>query len=204
MLHSFDKNQVFAAGTVKTTPQFSHTVYGETFYTFKLSVPRLSGVDDDLPVTLSERLLHSCQAQLGTKLRISGQLRSYNKQIDGSNRLILTVFTHAANSAEEMTPYNEIILEGYICKDVTYRMTPFSREISDLMVAVNRAHNKADYLPCIAWGRNARFSKTLAIGTRVHLEGRIQSRNYQKMTETGETVQRTAYEVSIASISLLE
>ena len=189
-------NAVKLCGVIDSEVVYSHSLFGEAFHQFFLLAPRLSGTMDRLPVTVSERLLDR-PMHCGTPLALTGQLRSYNKQVDGANRLILTVF---AQSLEEGEGYeNSITLCGYVCKPPIYRVTPFHREIADLLVAVNRAYNKSDYIPCIAWGRNARFAQTMDVGCRITLHGRIQSREYQKKLEDGSIQTRTAYEVSIGS-----
>ena len=194
------KNHVVLCGTMLGDPVYSHSLYGEAFYSCTLSVPRLSGVEDRLPVTVSERLLCACPVQEG-RIAVTGQLRSYNRQTEGANRLILTVFAQSLEPGAE--PCNEILLTGYLCKPPVYRITPFSREISDLLLAVNRPYNKSDYIPCICWGRNARFAGTLCVGACISAVGRIQSRVYQKRFEDGTAVERTAYEVSVGTIEVL-
>jgi len=181
-------------------PTYSHSLYGEAFYSCTLSVPRLSGVEDLLPVTVSERLLFACPTQDG-RIAVTGQLRSYNRQAEGANRLILTVFAQSLEPGGE--PCNEISLTGYLCKPPVYRVTPFSREIADLLLAVNRPYNKSDYIPCICWGRNARFARTLSVGECISAAGRVQSRAYQKRFEDGTAIERTAYEVSVGAIEIL-
>lgn len=159
---------------------------------------------DELPVTLPGRICAELPG-VGERLHILGQLRSYNRLMEGASRLMLTVFARAADVVGEDEPANnEITLSGYICKPVVLRTTPFMREIGDLLIASNRAYNKADYLPCIAWGRNARYAATLPVGSHIQLNGRIQSREYQKLTEDGGLITRTAYEVSCAQIELLD
>ncbi len=193
-------NKVFLCGTIKTQPQFSHESFGEAFYEIQLSVKRLSNQDDLIPITISDKLLTK-EMKVGTNLAIKGQFRSYNKVEDGKSKLMLTVFVREVIEYNETMNPNIIEITGFICKEPTYRTTPFKREICDVLIAVNRAYNKSDYLPCIAWGRNARFVKNLEIGKKVNLVGRIQSREYQKRLETGEIITRTAYEVSINKIS---
>jgi primosomal replication protein N len=199
-----DANAVYVVGKYYGGFEFSHKVYGEGFYTFKLIVPRLSDYSDILPVTVSERLIYgvgleSCKQNI----KIEGQLRSYNKFVDGSNRLILTIFARELSileDEEEVKNPNQIALDGYICKNPLYRTTPFGREITDILVAVNRPYGKSDYIPCIAWGRNARFSEKLKVGDRIKIWGRIQSREYQKRQFSGEVINKTAYEVSITKM----
>lgn len=193
-------NKVFLCGTIKTEPKFSHESFGEAFYEIQLSVKRLSNQDDLIPITISDKLLTK-EMVVGTNLAIKGQFRSYNKVEDGKSKLMLTVFVREVIEYNETMNPNIIEITGFICKEPTYRTTPFKREICDVLIAVNRAYNKSDYLPCIAWGRNARFVKNLEIGKKVNLVGRIQSREYQKKLENGEIITRTAYEVSINKIS---
>lgn len=201
MNDEMSNNRVTLAGTVISEPEFSHEVFGEGFYEFKLSVLRLSMQTDILPVTISERLMDEVKIEVGAKICINGQFRSYNKLDNNRSRLMLTVFTRSISEYDEEANPNMIELEGFICKPPMYRTTPFKREICDLLVAVNRAYNKSDYIPCIAWGRNARYVNTLSVGDRIALCGRIQSREYQKLEPNGEYTTKTAYEVSISRIS---
>lgn len=195
-----ENNRVVISGWVQETPTFSHCLYGEAFYTFPLVVPRLSGTEDVLPVTAGERLLPTLPEE-GQMLLIGGQLRSYNMQCEGNNRLLVTVFARSLAEKPEQAPYcNEIALTGYICKPPVYRTTPFSREIADLLLAVNRPYHKSDYLPVIAWGRNARFVSGLSVGDRLIVLGRVQSRPYQKTMPDGTVQFRVAYEVSAATV----
>lgn len=198
-------NKVYVEGKVASEPEFSHEMYGEGFYNFMIEVSRLSDMVDLLPVTVSERLVDGIDISMGKCIVIEGQLRSYNKYTDGGNRLILTVFARDINVTEEKTKNpNQIFLDGYICKKPVYRTTPFGREITDMLVAVNRPYNKSDYIPAIAWGRNARFSEKLSVGDHVRIWGRVQSREYQKKLSEGETVAKTAYEVSISKMEKVE
>jgi len=198
-----NNNRVYLTGVVAEEAKFSHEVFGEGFYEIKLEVPRLSQQTDILPVTISERLLGAHSASLGDKISVVGQFRSYNKLEQEHSRLMLTVFVRdILETDEEMNP-NTIELEGYICKPPLYRTTPFKREICDVLIAVNRAYNKSDYIPCIAWGRNARYVNGLSVGDRIAIQGRIQSREYQKMNEEGGFVTKTAYEVSISRVTSL-
>ena len=208
-----DNNHLRLVGKVTSEKRFSHEIYGEKFYIFDLSVPRLSGNADIIPVTISERLLTIQDVTIGANLQIDGQFRSYNSYDNEKNRLILTVFVKDIQFLEESEENeetrkenvsNEVILDGYICKKPIYRKTPFGREISDILLAVNRAYNKSDYIPCIAWGRNAKYVSELSVGTKVNIVGRIQSREYQKHLDTGETISRIAYEVSINKILITE
>ena len=198
-------NVVQVYGTVEENPILSHEMYGEKFYNTKLIVTRLSDVSDILPVTISERLFIGANIEKGTKLLIEGQLRSYNKYLDGGNRLILTVFARNISLSEEKAKNpNQIFLDGFICKKPIYRTTPFGREITDMLIAVNRPYNKSDYIPSIAWGRNARYSENLAVGDRIKVWGRIQSRDYQKKISEEEVITRTAYEISISKMELVD
>lgn len=205
-----DTNIVRIVGLVKSEKKFSHEMYGEKFYNIYLEVPRLSESVDILPVTISERLLVSIDINPGDYVIIEGQLRSYNRYIDSVNKLVLTVFAREIylpseeNLEEFFRKPNEIFLDGYICKKPIYRITPFGREITDLLVAVNRAYNKSDYIPAIAWGRNARFCENLIVGDHIKIWGRIQSRRYQKKLPSGDVETKIAYEVSITKLEYIE
>ncbi len=205
-----ETNKVKIAGKVSSKKEFSHEMYGEKFYSIEVEVPRLSDSVDILPVTISERLLVNIDFNLGQYVIIEGQLRSYNRYINSVNRLILTIFARelylADNEeiAEHLKKPNEIYLDGYICKKPIYRVTPFGREITDILIAVNRAYNKSDYIPAIAWGRNARFCENLVVGDHIKLWGRIQSREYQKRLSADEVETRRAYEVSISRLEFVE
>ncbi len=205
-----DNNHLILVGKVTSEKRFSHEIYGEKFYIFDLSVPRLSGNADIIPVTISERLLTERDVTIGSKLEVDGQFRSYNSYEQERSRLILTVFAKDIKflaDDEEIevsrdTVSNEVTLDGYICKKPIYRKTPFGREISDILLAVNRAYNKSDYIPCIAWGRTARFCENIPIGTEVRVIGRVQSRGYEKKHEDGTVEKRVAYEVSVSSLEV--
>ncbi|HHV25626.1 MAG TPA: single-stranded DNA-binding protein [Tissierellia bacterium] len=205
-----DTNKVIIVGKVVSEKEFSHEMYGEGFYNFELGVPRLSDYIDILPVTISERLLVNIDLVKGKYVLIEGQLRSYNRYVNNSNRLVLTVFARDIYEPKDeeidelLKKPNEIFIDGYICKPPVYRTTPFGREITDLLIAVNRPYNKSDYIPCISWGRNARFCEKLLVGDHVRLWGRIQSRDYQKRLSNGEIITRTAYEVSISKLEYIE
>ena len=205
-----ENNHLVLVGKVTSDKKFSHEIYGESFYIFDLEVARLSGNSDIIPITISERLILEKELEIGDKVAIEGQFRSYNSYENEKNRLILTVFAKdikylseedEENSSEKVS--NEVTLIGYICKKPIYRQTPFGREISDILLAVNRAYNKSDYIPAIAWGRNARFCQNIEVGTKVKITGRVQSRNYEKKFEDGTTQTRTAYEVSISSLEIV-
>lgn len=200
-----ENNVVTISGKVVSDVEYSHEVYGEGFYSFYLDVPRLSDSSDKISVTFSERLVPKSKLQIGVPLEIEGQFRSYNSYKSESNKLVLTVFAREIIFAEEdrkIKNPNQIFLNGYICKNPIYRMTPFGREITDILIAVNRPYNKSDYIPCIAWGRNARYSQNLAIGDNIKIWGRIQSREYQKKLESGEAISKTAYEVSVSKMEI--
>lgn len=208
-----ENNHIILVGKVTSDKVFSHEVYGERFYIFKMEIPRLSGTSDIIPITVSERLLTQ-DLNIGEKIVVKGQFRSYNTYVDNKNRLILTVFakdiiresdfTDEQEELEKQNISNEVVLNGYICKTPIYRQTPFKREIADLLLAVNRAYNKSDYIPCIAWGRNARYCQNMEVGTCVKIVGRVQSRIYEKKHEDGSVEERVAYEVSIGSMEIVD
>ena len=178
-----ENNMVTISGKVVSNIEFSHEVYGEGFYYFMLDVPRLSESSDRIPVTISERLTSKDKLEIGTIIEVEGQFRSYNSYSNGGNKLVLTVFARDIifiDDEKKIKNPNQIYLNGYICKKPVYRTTPFGREITDILLAVNRPYNKSDYIPCIAWGRNARFSESCAVGDNIKVWGRIQSRTYQK------------------------
>ena len=197
-------NRVFISGEIVTEAEFSHEVYGEGFYEMNVLVKRLSGQGDILPVTVSERLISDGALRVGVTINALGQFRSYNKLVDGKSKLMLTVFVRELLEDMPVRNPNSIVLTGYICKPPIYRTTPFNREIADVLIAVNRSYNKSDYIPCIAWGRNARFAKNLAVGEKIAISGRIQSREYQKRITDDEIKTMTAYEVSISKLAAYE
>ena len=197
-------NKVYVMGEIVSDATFSHEVYGEGFYEFFVKVMRLSGQADILPVTLSERLIQGGMLGKGKTICALGQFRSYNKIENGKSRLMLTVFVRELLDELPGKNPNSILLSGYICKPPVYRTTPFNREIADVLIAVNRAYNKSDYIPCIAWGRNARFVKNLCVGDRIAVSGRIQSREYQKKLSETEIKTMTAYEVSVSKLAAFE
>jgi single-stranded DNA-binding protein len=197
-------NKVYLMGEIVSDATFSHEVYGEGFYEFFVKVLRLSGQADILPVTLSERLIQDGMLCKGKSICALGQFRSYNKMENGKSRLMLTVFIRELLSSAPGKNPNSILLGGYICKPPIYRTTPFNREIADILIAVNRAYNKSDYIPCIAWGRNARFVKNLCVGDKIAVSGRIQSREYQKKLSETEVKTMTAYEVSVSKLAAFD
>ncbi|MDO5388642.1 MAG: single-stranded DNA-binding protein [Clostridia bacterium] len=197
-------NIIDLSGQIISDFVYSHQVYGEAFYTFQLKSKRLSDTYDILPVTVSERLLIDIDANKGAFVSLKGQLRSYNSYSEGKTHLILTVFAKSIETAEEsLNDVNNIVLNGYICKTPVYRTTPFNREISDILLAVNRAYKKSDYIPIICWGRNAKFASNLQVGSNILVTGRMQSRNYQKKLSETEVAEKTAYEVSVSKIELI-
>lgn len=205
-----ETNMVKIVGRVISDKEFSHEMYGEKFYAFNLEVPRLSSSVDILPITISERLLFNVDFNLGDRVIIEGQLRSYNRYVDTNNKLVLTIFAREIFIPDEieigeiLRKPNEIYLDGYICKKPVYRTTPFGREITDMLIAVNRPYNKSDYIPCISWGRNARFCEKLVVGDHIRIWGRIQSREYQKKLYTGEIENKIAFEVSLTKLEFVE
>ena len=192
-------NQANITGTIEGEFKFSHELYSEKFYTFTVNIPRLSGAYDFINVIISERLLIDQSFKPGDRVTITGQFRSYNSMDNGDNRLVLNVFAKDIELCTEEVNHNpnSLYLNGYVCKPPVYRTTPFGREITDILLAVNRSYNKSDYIPVIAWGRNARFAKTLSVGDNVQIYGRIQSRTYQKHISDDEVITKTAYEVSV-------
>ena len=210
-----ENNYLVLVGKVTGEKRFSHEIYGERFYIFDLSIARLSGNADVIPVTVSERLITDEMLNEGKKLMVKGQFRSYNSYENEKNKLILTVFAKDVSEVEENEQEdnemvskdivtNEVVLIGYVCKKPIYRQTPFGREIADLLLAVNRAYNKSDYIPTIAWGRNARFCQNIEVGTQVKIVGRVQSRQYEKKFEDGTSEIRVAYEVSVGSLEVIQ
>ena len=204
---AMDNNQVTIVGTVDSEFTYSHEVFGEGFYMLEVVVSRRSHMEDRIPLMVSERLVDVKESCMGKIVEVHGQFRSYNKHEEGRNRLILSVFVREFSFVGEegtLTRPNSIYLDGYICKPPVYRMTPLGREIADLLMAVNRPYGKSDYLPCICWGRNARFAGKFEVGTHIHLWGRIQSRTYQKRLEDDVVEKRTAYEISVNKIECVE
>ena len=196
-------NTIHLRGHICQSLQFGHELFGEQFYVTTLRVPRLSGAEDFLPITLSERLLIDEPLTTGNLLCLEGQLRSYNKVVEGAGRLLITAFAQRliSGDSDEENP-NRVQLTGALCKPPSYRTTPFGREIADLMLAVNRSYGKSDYIPCITWGRTARYASNLKIGDKVQLVGRFQSRAYQKQLADGTVVSKMAYEVSVGRLTM--
>ena len=202
-----ENNQVSIIGKVVSGFTFSHEVFGEGFYMVELSVKRLSDSSDRIPVMISERLIDVAQDYQGEYIQVEGQFWSYNRHEEKKNRLVLSVFAREVSFVEEADDKvrsNQIFLDGFVCKPTVYRKTPLGREIADMLIAVNRPYGKSDYIPCICWGRNARFASGFEVGSRVQIWGRIQSREYMKRLEGELTERRTAYEVSISKLELAE
>ena len=198
-----ENNQVTIMGKVATEFSFSHEVFGEGFYMVEVEVKRLSNSEDRIPLMISERLIDVTQDYTGEYIMVHGQFRSYNRHEEQKNRLVLSVFVREISFKEEEpdgTKTNSIWLDGYICKEPIYRKTPLGREIADLLLAVNRPYGKSDYIPCICWGRNARYASGFEVGEHVQLLGRIQSREYVKRISDTETEKRVAYEVSVSKL----
>ncbi len=203
----FDNNQVTIMGEIVSEFAFSHEVYGEGFYLVDVAVSRLSDSVDYIPLMVSERLVDVTQDYIGETILVNGQFRSYNRHEEKKNRLVLSVFVREwefVDYIEDEVKSNQIYLDGYICKEPIYRKTPLGREIADLLVAVNRSYGKSDYIPCICWGRNARYASSFEVGSHVEVFGRIQSREYLKKIGEEETEKRIAYEVSVSKIEFFE
>ncbi len=205
MCSGYKSNIAVVVGVVEKLPEYSHNCYNEDFYKLELIVCRSSGVSDLIEIIISQRLYPMKNICLNDNLRIEGEYRSKNYWENGKNRLILSLFAQNIELLIMREPVfdNSIIIEGYICKPVVYRKTPLNREIADIMLAVNRRNGRSDYIPCIAWGRNAVFASGMPVGTRLHIEGRIQSRKYIKQTDSGQE-ERTANEVSVAVLEVAE
>ena len=202
-----ENNQVSIMGKIDTGFTFSHQVFGEGFYTMELIVRRLSDSEDRIPVMVSERLIDVTQDYTGEYIEIHGQFRSYNRHEEKHNRLVLSVFAREVRFVEEdeeNTPVNQIFMDGFICKPPVYRKTPLGREIADILLAVNRPYGKSDYIPCICWGRNARYASAFAVGGHVLLWGRIQRREYVKRISENQSEKRIAYEVSVSKLEYVD
>ena len=202
-----ENNQVVIMGTIVSEFEYSHEIFGEGFYMVDVEVQRLSDSSDIIPLMVSERLLDVEEDLRGAKIAVVGQFRSYNRHEEKKNRLILSVFAREVefvDEIEESAKSNQIYLDGFICKEPIYRKTPLGREIADLLIAVNRPYGKSDYIPCICWGRNARFANSFEVGTRCAIWGRIQSREYMKKISEDESERRIAYEVSVNKLDLVD
>ena len=199
-----ENNKVYLQGEVLDNPVYSHEVLNEGFYNLNISIPRLSGQSDVIPVTISERLLNSGAIKVGDTIALKGQFRSYNKIEENKSKLVLTVFVRELCEVDLNSNPNMIEIYGYICKSPIYRTTPFNREITDVLMAVNRSYNKSDYIPCITWGRNARFVGELPVGTKLEMVGRIQSREYVKKQDGLDPINKIAYEISVSKVTQCE
>lgn len=197
-------NRIAAAGHLEDSLQLSHEVMNEPFYSGTLLVKRLSGAVDRLPVTIPGKLLAVTDLNYDRLILMTGQVRSYNKVVDGSGRLMVTLFAQSITETRENDTMNKVTITGVLCKPPIYRSTPFGREICDMMLAVNRAFGKSDYIPCIAWGRNAQYASRFNVGDHIRLTGRLQSREYQKLLENGEYMIRNAYEVSAFTLEVAD
>lgn len=196
-----ETNKIELCGTVVSKPLYSHKSYGEVFYHMELAIERKSGYSDNIPLIISERLIWDEEIPLGSYVSLIGQIRTYNEVIEGKNKLNIVAFVREFTIEEgESADINRVTLEGYLCKNPVRRVSPLGREICDIMLAVNRMYNKSDYIPCIAWGRNAAYAGGLDVGTRIKVGGRIQSREYKKKNEDGSMIEKIAYEVSIINI----
>lgn len=201
-----ENNKIELCGVIASTPELNHKNYGENFYGFRLSCSRKSTEKDMLPIIISDRLVEIKDLQVGKKISVKGQVRTFNKHIsDDKRKLLIMVFARDVREVEEESESapefnNNVKLSGYICKPPVYRVTPKGREIADVLIAVNRMYGKADYIPCITWGRNARYAGNLDVGTRIDVEGRLQSREYTKKLDDGTEEIRTAYEISVSRI----
>ncbi len=202
-----ENNRVTIIGEVVSEFEFSHEVYGEGFYSLNISVSRLSDSVDIIPLIVSERLVDVTEDLRGLIVEAAGQFRSYNRHEETRNRLVLSIFVRELeflDGYDEETCTNQIFLDGYICKPPIYRKTPLGREIADILIAVNRPYGKSDYIPCIAWGRNARYASGFEVGAHIQVNGRIQSREYTKRINDTDCEKRVAYEVSVSKIDLLD
>src|SRR5574344_314500 len=201
-----ENNRVSIIGEITSEFRFSHEVFGEGFYSVDVSVNRLSDMTDTIPLMVSERLVDVTQNYIGKLVEAAGQFRSYNKHDGTRNKLVLSIFVRDWQLVEENLESgktNQIFLDGFICKSPIYRKTPLGREISDLLIAVNRPYGKSDYIPCIAWGRNARFASSFEVGGRIQVWGRVQSREYVKKINEEETEKHIAYEVSVNKLEYI-
>ncbi|MDD4583489.1 MAG: single-stranded DNA-binding protein [Eubacteriales bacterium] len=202
-MENIETNRTDLIGTILSLPKYNHKSYGETFYCFILGIERKSGYRDEIQIMVSERLIWNMTLDVDKRASVIGQIRTYNEIVEGKNRLNIVVFARELFLLEEgefQEDENNVFLEGFICKPPIRRVSPLGREICDMMLAVNRMYNKSDYIPCIAWGRNAGYSENLGVGTRIRISGRIQSREYRKKDEEGNVTTKVAYEVSIIKI----
>lgn len=203
MENYMENNNVVLGGKIVEEAEFSHEIFDEKFYKFAILTKRLSEYEDVLPVIISERLIKLDEIKVGKTVKLTGQFRSYNMQTDTKNKLVLSVFVKEIEFCDdpEILTLNDANFSGYICKAPVYRKTPLGREIADVLIAVNRTYKKSDYIPCILWGRNAKFCEGLDVGTPVKVNGRIQSRKYEKKLENGDVLKKVAYEVSVSKFA---
>lgn len=202
-----ENNTITLRGVVISDIEFSHEVFEEKYYKFFVEIKRLSNINDELPIIVSEKLINVDDLSIGDVVYIKGQVRSHNQLIENQkSKLILSVFTKEIEKVgkDEDTSLNDVLFNGYICKAPIYRKTPLGREIADVLIAVNRAYKKSDYIPCILWGRNAKFCESLDVGSKISVSGRMQSRNYSKKLENDEVQNMTAYEVSVSMLKLIK
>ncbi|WP_302669474.1 single-stranded DNA-binding protein [Eubacterium sp. AF15-50] len=202
-----ENNRVSIIGEIVSEFRFSHEVFGEGFYIVDVSVDRLSDLTDVIPLMVSERLVDINEDYQGRLVEVSGQFRSYNRHEGTKNKLVLSIFVREWEEVEENLESgktNQIFLDGYICKAPIYRKTPLGREIADLLIAVNRPYGKSDYIPCIAWGRNARYASNFEVGGHIQIRGRVQSREYVKKISEEETEKHVAYEVSVSKLEYID
>lgn len=200
-----DENRAELSGRIVSGPEFSHKTYGESFYIITLAITRKSGYEDRVPLMVSERLLGGICLECGDCIEVTGQIRTYNQKIGERNHLVIVVFVKTLEHAcVDECMENRVFLEGYICKEPVRRTSPLGRELCDIMLAVNRMYNKSDYIPCIAWGRNAVYAGDMEVGCKISIEGRLQSRQYRKYDECGCAVEKTAYEVSVIHMEQID
>lgn len=200
-----ENNIVEIGGRIVSAPEFSHEIYDEKFYKLEIETKRLSDISDILPVIVSERLIDLNSLKIGEIVHITGQIRSYNKQLGTKSKLVLSIFAKEIkiSTDEQILTLNDVNFNGFLCKQPIYRKTPLGREIADILIAVNRSYKKSDYIPCILWGRNAKFCQKLDVGTNVKITGRIQSRKYEKIQEDGTVKEMVAYELSVSKFSVV-
>lgn len=204
MENYFDNNMVKIGGKVISELEFSHEIYEEKFYRLYIETRRISDYNDKLPIIISERIINIDDINIGDIVYIEGQFRSYNQPVDGKSKLVLSIFARNIEKSQDeaLLTFNEATFVGFICKKPIYRKTPLGREIADVLLAVNRTYKKSDYIPCILWGRNAKFCEKVEVGTKIKLSGRIQSRNYEKKLEDDKVISKVAYEVSVSKLSI--
>ena len=201
-----ENNNITISGKIVSDLELSHEVYNEKFYKFYIKSERLSNQEDILPVIISERMIDLDELKEDKNIRIDGQFRSYNEQMENGNKLVLSIFVKGIDFIpdDDSLTQNDANFIGYVCKNPIYRKTPLGREIADVLIAVNRTYKKSDYIPCILWGRNAKYCENLEVGTKVKVNGRIQSRNYEKKLDENNIIKKTAYEVSVSKFAVAE